>query len=114
MLVTQGPAVPERRPTDGDAAPPFPIGELLRALRAFRRGDFSARMPFDQTGVAGEVAQVFNDVVEQNDRLVKEVARLNAAIGKEGRLGQRASLGDLGGDWRACIDSLNGLIDDLV
>jgi hypothetical protein len=29
--------------------------ELLMALRAFKRGDFSVRLPLDQTGLAGEI-----------------------------------------------------------
>ena len=31
-------------------------GELLKALRAFKRGDFSVRMPLNLTGVDGEIA----------------------------------------------------------
>ena len=42
-------------------------GELLKALRAFKRGDFSVRMPLNMTGVDGEIAQAFNDVVELED-----------------------------------------------
>ena len=37
-------------------------GEVLKALRAIKRGDFSVRMPLDLTGVEGEVANAFNDV----------------------------------------------------
>ncbi len=39
-------------------------GELLKSLRAFKRGDFSVRMPLNLTGIDGEIAQTFNDVVE--------------------------------------------------
>ena len=31
-------------------------GELLKALRAFKRGDFSVRMPLNLTGIDGEIA----------------------------------------------------------
>ena len=41
--------------------------ELLAALRAFRRGDFSVRLPKGLTGVGGEIAEAFNDVVELED-----------------------------------------------
>ena len=37
-------------------------GELLKALRAFKRGDFAVRMPLNLTGIDGEIAQTFNDV----------------------------------------------------
>jgi hypothetical protein len=49
-----------------------------------------------------------------NERMAVELARMNAVVGKEGRLGQRAALGDAGGGWRECMESVNGLIDDLV
>ena len=34
--------------------------QLLKSLRAFRKGDFSVRLPTDQTGIAGEIAEAFN------------------------------------------------------
>ncbi|MFI5298121.1 MAG: HAMP domain-containing protein, partial [Polyangiales bacterium] len=89
-------------------------GELLRVLRAFKKGDFSVRLPLDLIGVAGEIAQAMNDVVEMNDRMSHELARINVVVGKEGRLGQRMSLGEVPGSWRTSVESVNGLIADLV
>ena len=37
-----------------------------------------------------------------------------AADGKEGKLSQRLSLGDVGGFWGQSVQSVNNLIDDLV
>jgi len=88
--------------------------DLLRALRAFRNGDFSARLPLDYSGVAGEIAEAFNDVVELNEQMSRELGRINAVVGKEGLLGQRATLRGASGGWASCIDSVNGLIADLV
>src|SRR3989337_1299421 len=67
-------------------------GELLRALRAYRRGDFSVRMPLSLTGVDGEIAEAFNDVVEMNEALAAEIARVSAQVGKEGRIDERVVL----------------------
>jgi len=39
-------------------------GELLKALRQLKRGDFAVRMPLNSHGIDGEIAQAFNDVVE--------------------------------------------------
>ena len=39
------------------------LRELLRALQAVRDGDFSVRLPSDQTGLAGKVADTFNEIV---------------------------------------------------
>ena len=36
---------------------------LLKSLRAVRKGDFSTRLPLDLTGIDGEIAEAFNDIV---------------------------------------------------
>src|SRR5256885_11641300 len=87
---------------------------LLTALSALKKGDFSARLPVEWTGVAGKVADTFNDVIELNERMARELARLGRVVGKEGKIAQRASLGDVSGSWADSIDSVNTLIDDLV
>lgn len=56
--------------------------ELLRALRSFRKGDFSVRLPVDPTGIDGDIAETFNDVVERNQELVKEFSRLSTPVSK--------------------------------
>ena len=55
---------------------------LLVALVAFKRGDFSARLPDDWTGVAGKIADTFNDVVRTNQRMTQELERIGRAVGK--------------------------------
>ena len=87
---------------------------LLKAMHALKKGDFSVRLPLEWTGVAGKVADAFNEVTELNERMARELARLSRVVGKEGRITQRASLGDVSGSWQASIDSVNDLIDDLV
>lgn len=49
--------------------------ELLRALRAFQRGDYSVRMPAGLSGIDGEIARTFNELVRLNQTLVAEAAR---------------------------------------
>src|SRR5437660_7990198 len=85
---------------------------LLNALTALKKGDFTARLPAEWTGVAGKVADTFNEVIELNDRMARELERLSRVVGKEGRLAQRATLGDVSGSWRAAVDSVNELIDE--
>lgn len=89
-------------------------GEVLKALRAIKRGDFSVRMPLDLTGVEGEVANAFNDVAELNQRLVNQLAQLNKTVGQEGKVNYRAQMGDVGGDWLRGITSVNEMVGDLV
>jgi len=88
--------------------------ELLTALRAFKRGDFTARLPHDWTGVSGKIADTFNDVIGTNERLAKELERIARAVGKEGRITQRVTIGDVSEGWAEAIGSINNLIGDLV
>jgi HAMP domain-containing protein/signal transduction histidine kinase/CheY-like chemotaxis protein len=88
--------------------------QLLAALVAFKRGDFSTRLPDDWTGVAGKIADTFNDVVTTNQRMSRELERIGRVVGKGGRITQRASLGDVSDSWAEAIGSVNDLIGDLV
>ena len=54
-------------------------------MTALKKGDFSVRLPLDWTGVAGKVADTFNDVVELNERMAKELERISRVVGKEGQ-----------------------------
>ncbi|MGV3486137.1 MAG: HAMP domain-containing protein, partial [Planctomycetaceae bacterium] len=88
--------------------------QLLAALSALKRGDFSVRLPQEWVGIAGKVADAFNDVAEHNERMVDELQRVSNLVGKEGRLIERCSLGEVGGSWRDSINCVNDLISDLV
>ncbi|MER3587824.1 MAG: hypothetical protein C4322_05565, partial [Mastigocladus sp. ERB_26_1] len=90
------------------------LKQLLRTLSAVKKGDFSARMPIDQTGMAGKIADTLNDIIEQNERLTAELQRIGNVVGKDGKISERASLGNVRGGWSACVDSVNTLITDLV
>src|SRR5437868_15414409 len=88
--------------------------QLLTALIAFKRGDFSARLPDDWTGLAGKIADTFNNVIATNQRMTRELERIGRVVGKQGRITQRASLGDVSDSWADAIGSVNDLIGDLV
>jgi hypothetical protein len=87
--------------------------QLLAALRAFRRGDFSVRLPRG-LGIGGEIAEAFNDVVELNDRMTKEFDRLGDTVGRQGKISHRAKLPGAMGSWAASVDAVNTLITDMV
>jgi PAS domain S-box-containing protein len=48
------------------------LDELLRALEAAREGDFSVRLPAGQAGVAGQIADAFNELAAQQEQLAHE------------------------------------------
>jgi hypothetical protein len=72
--------------------------ELLSSvLTAIKKGDFSARMPLDWTGIHGKIADTPNDIAETNDKVPRDLDRVSNAAGKKGKLAERASLGPVGG-----------------
>jgi signal transduction histidine kinase/HAMP domain-containing protein len=87
---------------------------LLGVLAQVKGGDFSARMPLDWTGVAGKIADDFNDLIIANEALGTELARVSEVVGKQGKLSQRVVLGGWTQSWSGSVDSVNSLIDDLV
>jgi HAMP domain-containing protein/signal transduction histidine kinase/ActR/RegA family two-component response regulator len=106
------------------------LRELLGALRAARRGDFSVRLDFDfdrpeadaggngvDPGVGrlmGDIAREVNSVVALNDAFVSQMVRVERIVGREGRMNERVSLGESGGGWAESIGAINALIGDLV
>ncbi|HTN83323.1 MAG TPA: HAMP domain-containing protein, partial [Sorangium sp.] len=101
------------------AAPPIASDALdrrtlLLALTALKKGDFSVRLPFDWSGVDGKIADTFNNVVELNEKMARELHRLSRVVGKEGKLSQRAFIGEVSGAWADEIACMNELIGDLV
>ncbi|MCI0366286.1 MAG: HAMP domain-containing protein [Phycisphaerales bacterium] len=92
----------------------FELSRLLSTLVALKNGDFSVRLPLDWTGLGGKIADTLNEVIAQNQRLASELQRVSHTVGKEGKIGQRASIGNVGGSWETLVDSVNTLIDDLV
>ncbi|HYP47382.1 MAG TPA: ATP-binding protein [Thermoleophilaceae bacterium] len=87
---------------------------LLSVLAQVKEGDFTARMPLDWTGVAGKVADGFNDVIVANQALGTELARVSRVVGTQGELSQRVVLGGSTLSWRESVESVNTLIDALV
>ncbi len=87
---------------------------LLKTLIAFKKGKFSVRMPVDQGGMAGKIADALNDILELNEHVVSEFGRISKTVGKEGKIAQRASIGAASGGWAECVESVNSLIGDLV
>jgi hypothetical protein len=87
---------------------------LLKTLVAFKKGDFSARLPGEWTGEAGKIADTLNDIIELSDRTAKELERVSRVVGKEGKINHRAAVPAAAGSWLRLVDSTNLLIDDMA
>src|SRR5437016_6159646 len=97
-----------------DELVPAVARQLLDGLLALKKGDFSVRMPSHLIGIDGKIADCFNEVSELNQRMADELKRIRSVVGKEGKLSQRANLGDVRGAWHESVDCVNDLISDLV
>jgi len=95
---------------DGDA---FNL-HLLHALQLVRVGDFSVRLPGDATGLAGKIADTFNEIVAANQRMAHQLEHVGQVVGREGKTRQRVKLGLSDGAWGEMEGSVNALIDDLL
>src|SRR5437867_9402760 len=88
--------------------------ELLRALKAVTTGDFTVRLPLHWTGLAGRIADTFNEMVEMNQRLAAELARISVVVGEDGKIHERASLGPVAGSWAGTVTAVNSLVANLA
>ncbi len=91
-----------------------PLHELLAAMAAIRDGDFSVQLPRHWDGIAGRLAETFNEIVSSNRRLAQELARVGDKVGREGHTRQRIAAANRQGAWMDMERSVNDLIDDLV
>src|ERR1044071_1662179 len=90
------------------------LKKLLRALQSVRDGDFSVRLPSDQTGIGGKIADTFNEIIASNQRVARELERAGQMVGKEGKTRHRITVDRRSGAWGAMEGSMNTLIDDLL
>jgi len=90
------------------------LRNLLHALQAVRGGDFSARLSTDELGLAGKIADAFNDIVSANERMAQQLEQVGETVGREGRTRKRLRLGVSAGAWGEMESSVNALIDDLL
>ncbi|PSK98581.1 hypothetical protein CLV63_105255 [Murinocardiopsis flavida] len=95
------------------AASEAQIDELLDALYSMRDGDFSVRLHRTAEGKYGEVATVFNQVLDHCDQLSSELQRVGEVVGTEGRLTERVSVNPDAGAWGSSVRALNQLLDEV-
>ncbi len=88
--------------------------ELLDALQAMRLGDFSVRLPKHFPGLAGKIADAFNDIVGANERMAQQLETVGQVVGRDGKTRTRVRLGTSNGAWADMESSVNTLIDDLL
>src|SRR6201998_4443892 len=87
---------------------------ILASLQTMRDGDFSVRLPGSWTGLAGKIADTFNDIVAANQQMAQELKRVGQVVGKEGRTRERTKFHESRGAWGEMEVSVNTLVEDLL
>jgi HAMP domain-containing protein/CheY-like chemotaxis protein/signal transduction histidine kinase len=95
-------------------APSADLSLILASLQTMRDGDFSARLPGHWTGIAGKIADTFNEIVTANNQIAQELKRVGQVVGKEGRTRERTRFHQSKGAWGEMEVSVNTLVDDLL
>ncbi len=90
------------------------LEELLAALAAARDGDFAVRLSVRGGGLGADLRRAFNEVADRREAVAKEITRVGRAIGREGRLTERASRTGLAGYWAETLDAFNTVVEDLA
>ncbi len=90
------------------------LSVILAGLQTVRDGDFSVRLPGSWTGLAGKLADTFNDIVSTNQQMAMELKRVGQVVGKEGRTRERTRFHRSKGAWGEMEVSVNTLVDDLL
>src|SRR6202795_3464701 len=90
------------------------LGVILACLQTMRDGDFSVRLPGSWTGLAGKIADTFNDIVGANQQMAQELNRVGQVVGKEGRTRERTKFQQSRGAWGQMEGSVNTLVEDLL
>src|SRR6202521_4868414 len=87
---------------------------ILASLQTMRDGDFSVRLPGSWTGLAGKIADTFNEIVAANQQMAEELKRVGQVVGKEGRTRERTRFHESRGAWGEMEISVNTLVEDLL
>ncbi len=93
---------------------PVDLSVILASLQSMRDGDFTVRLPGTWVGLAGKVADTFNDIVAANQHMSQELKRVGQAVGKQGKTRERARFHESRGAWGEMEVSVNTLVEDLL
>jgi HAMP domain-containing protein/CheY-like chemotaxis protein/GAF domain-containing protein len=111
--VPPAPRTARRRAGNGaDGLTEAQLKKLVDALEAAAAGDFSVRLRAD--GPMEDVAAAFNQLVDRNQQVTRELVRVSKVVGREGRITERADVAGAPGSWAEKVGAVNELIDTLA
>src|SRR5256886_387188 len=89
------------------------LDELVEAMAKVRRGSLDARLA-RRSGLAGQVVDGFNALVDLQERRNRDLLRISRVVGREGRMLERLDEDEFDGAWATGAAAINSLIDDLA
>ncbi len=111
-VVEQNSAAQNNGHSKGEASPD--LVAILASLQTLRDGDFSVRLPGSWVGLAGKIADTFNDIAAADQKMALELKRLGQVVGKQGKTRERARFYESRGSWGDMESSVNTLVEDLL
>jgi len=89
------------------------LGQLLKALGAFRRGENGVTLPTEWDGAWGKIAAEFNELSAQTARTTQRLKSVETASRMGGKASRRIDDPKLTGLWQENIGAVNLLADEL-
>ncbi len=112
---TAPPLIPESRNGKSKAAEEnIDLAVILASLQGMRDGDFTVRLPGTWVGLAGKVADTFNEIVGANQHMAQELKRVGHVVGKQGKTRERTRFHESRGGWGEMEVSVNTLVEVLL
>src|SRR5277367_4665874 len=84
-----------------------PLTLILAGLQTMRDGDFSVRLPGSWTGLAGKVADTFNEIISANQQMAQELKRIGQAVVKVSSRRRHTKFYESRGSWGEMEVSVN-------
>ncbi|WP_433868614.1 HAMP domain-containing protein [Saccharopolyspora sp. CA-218241] len=100
-------------PQDRPDTEPVVLTRLLLGLRDLRDGNFRRRLAFTGGGLPTEIAAVFNELAERNQRLVAELERVSAAAAEGSRPIAPVRVDGAPGGWARAASAADALVREL-
>jgi HAMP domain-containing protein len=92
------------------------IERLHEFVEALRAGDFSARLPVDESAPwrVQEISMGLNRHIEQMSLMCAEFERVANELGTQGKLGPQAVVWLGGGSWKQMLEAFNEMAGNLT
>jgi signal transduction histidine kinase/HAMP domain-containing protein/ActR/RegA family two-component response regulator len=90
------------------------VRNIAQVCTAVAQGDLSKKITVNARGEILELKQTVNTMVGQLSAFADEVTRVAGEVGTEGRLGGKANVRGVSGDWKDLTDNVNGMASNLT